>query len=94
VRELENTMERAVALCVGFEITAEDLPKRVRYWPSSPNRKEKNELLPLKVVEEQHIRHVLQTLNWDYDRAVEVLGIGRTTLWRKIKEYGIEKSDA
>ncbi len=94
VRELENTLERAVALCVGFQIKAEDLPKRIKFWQSSAKAKEENTLLPLKNVEEQHIRHVLQTLNWDYDRAVEVLGIGRTTLWRKIKEYGIEKSTA
>ncbi len=94
VRELENTMERAVALCVGFQITPEDLPKRIKYWQSSAKARDESELLPLKIVEEQHIRHILQTLNWDYDRAVEVLGIGRTTLWRKIKEYGIEKTDA
>jgi transcriptional regulator with PAS, ATPase and Fis domain len=93
VRELENTLERAVALCVGFQITVEDLPKRIQFWQPSVETHEENELLPLKTVEEQHIRHVLQTLNWDYDRAVEVLGIGRTTLWRKIKEYGIEKND-
>jgi len=45
--------------------------------------------LTLKDLEKQHIAALLNEHNWNYDLVTKILGIGRTTLWRKMKEYEI-----
>jgi two-component system NtrC family response regulator len=47
----------------------------------------------LRELEREHIARALRHCRWDYDSVARALGIGRTTLWRKIKEYDIEKTD-
>jgi sigma-54 dependent transcriptional regulator, acetoin dehydrogenase operon transcriptional activator AcoR len=44
----------------------------------------------LAEVEKAHILQTLERCGWNHSRAAEALGIGRTTLWRKLKEYEIE----
>jgi DNA-binding NtrC family response regulator len=90
VRELENAMERAVALCAGKLIVAEDLPPTVRL---AANERDANgsvsPTLTLKEVEREHILSSLKLHDWNYELVTKLLGIGRTTLWRKMKEYNI-----
>ncbi|MGH7595688.1 MAG: sigma 54-interacting transcriptional regulator, partial [bacterium] len=87
VRELENVLERAIALAADNGLGILDLPATVRdasrttYVPAR---------LSLKDVERQHILETIAACNGNYDEAARVLGIGRTTLWRKLKEYGKE----
>jgi DNA-binding NtrC family response regulator len=84
VRELENVIERAVALTSNATLDVVDLPAYFREDASpqpAPGR------LPLKEIERQYILETVSACNDNYDEAARVLGIGRTTLWRKLKEY-------
>ncbi len=54
-----------------------------------PHSEDASAILPLHEVERLHILRALRAANGDRSRAAYMLGIGRTTLYRKIKEYGI-----
>jgi two-component system response regulator HydG len=45
-------------------------------------------IVPLAVLEKQAIQNALKALNDDKLKAAKMLGIGKTTLYRKLKEYG------
>jgi transcriptional regulator with PAS, ATPase and Fis domain len=98
VRELENIIEHAVALAEGSEITERDLPEfmfRNRLLLSAP-QKQAESMLPsdsittLADMEKSHIAHVLSLTNNNYTEASKKLGISRSTLWRKVKDYHLE----
>ena len=85
VRELENAMERAVALSLGTEINVEELPDNMRPRAATPSTN--NARASLKEMEQRYILETVEHCGNNYDEAARVLGIGRTTLWRKLKEY-------
>jgi DNA-binding NtrC family response regulator len=87
VRELENVLERAVALAGDNKLDTLDFPATVREVSRTTHVSAR---LSLKEVERQHILETVDACNGNYDEAARVLGIGRTTLWRKLKEYGSE----
>jgi DNA-binding NtrC family response regulator len=87
VRELENVMERAAALALGDLITPADLPAQIQ--EAGLAVLSSNGRLTLKDIERRHILETLDALDWNYDEACRTLGIGRTTLWRKLKEYQV-----
>jgi DNA-binding NtrC family response regulator len=87
VRELENAIERGVALCLGDRITAADLPLRVRKGPD-PVCEEGTQ--SLQGLEKRHILETLEKVGWSRKRAAELLQISTTTLWRRLKEFGIQ----
>jgi DNA-binding NtrC family response regulator len=94
VRELENAIERAVLLASQATIFPGDLPPSLRRGmqpdqPAGPASR----LARLDEVERDHILRTLESLGWNQAHAAEVLGIGRNTLWRKLKEYGIQPSE-
>jgi DNA-binding NtrC family response regulator len=82
VRELANAVERAVVLCQAEVITPQLLPFAGK--PPTP-------LESLAAVEENHIRRVLAAHNWNISEAARVLGIDRTSLYHKMKRYGIAR---
>jgi len=91
VRELENIIERAVILCGKTVIMPRDLP------PSMLNHKDDQvddtprwEEKTLEELEKQQILGTLDKYSWNQKRTSELLGISTTTLWRKLKSYGIE----
>ncbi len=90
VRELSNALERAVAFCQGDEITAADLPERLRRTGAAAEPAPLSGLwddarLPtLEQVERRYIAHVLEALGGNKRRAAQVLGIGRRTLYRRL----------
>ena len=86
VRELGNVIERAVLVASGAEITAEDLPDRLRRPPKAGGPAA--EVEPLAVREERHIRRALD-LGLSLERTAALLGIDPSTLWRKRKRYGL-----
>lgn len=91
VRELENAIERAVILTNRNVIMPEDLPSSIR--ATQRRIQDPEEDMGDKTLEELEKLHILKTLEkqaWNQKKASEVLGISTTTLWRKLKAYGIE----
>jgi DNA-binding NtrC family response regulator len=88
VRELENIVQRAVALADGAVIGLRELP------PDLLNLTFSNlgtpGLLPLEEVEKRHILHVLEATGHNKGLASSILGIPRTTLWRRLKKFGLD----
>lgn len=94
VRELESIIAHAVILAEGDTVRAKDLPEMVQYGRSPrmalPFRAEEG-IPTLATVEEKHIRETLERLNGNQSLAAKKLGISRSTLWRKMREYGIAR---
>jgi two-component system response regulator HydG len=86
VRELENAIERAVALGSGPIVCVGDLPSNLQY-PTSERLPEKDELLPLEELERRAVLRTLRQTRGDKLAAARILGIGKTTLYRKLKQY-------
>jgi DNA-binding NtrC family response regulator len=89
VRELENAIERAVALGSGPIVHVADLPSNLQY-PTTERVPDKNELLPLEELERRAILRTLRETCGDKLAAARILGIGKTTLYRKLKQYHLE----
>jgi two-component system response regulator HydG len=89
VRELENAVERAVALGSGPILHIADLPSSLQEGPSD-KMLESNELTTLDQMERRAILRALRETNGDKLAAARLLGIGKTTLYRKLKQYGAE----
>ncbi len=87
VRELENCIERAVALGHGVEIGLDDLPARICETPAPA---EPTSIASLQVMERAHILNTLEKVGWNRKRAAELLQISTTTLWRRLKDFGID----
>ena len=89
VRELENCMERAVALAGHDQITVDDLPERLRdYRRFDLAEPTDAALLPMEEVERRHILRVLAAVGGSKAAAAAVLGLDRSTLYRKLDQYG------
>ncbi|NOZ60913.1 MAG: sigma-54-dependent Fis family transcriptional regulator [Calditrichaeota bacterium] len=90
VRELENAIERAVVLASTNEIATKDLPTAVR---SIGERKiyESDETLAtwIEKLEEQALRQALLENEGNISKTAKKLGIGRATIYRKAKKYGL-----
>ncbi len=89
VRELENIIERAVALCTGPSIEPHHLPLDLQEQPSKVHR-HVQEFLTLEENEREYIAWVLDQVNDNKTKAAEILGIDRVSLWRKLKRYQME----
>jgi two-component system response regulator HydG len=86
IRELENAIERAVALGSGPILHVTDLPSNLQYT-SSEKLSDVDELVPLEILERRAIFRALQETSGDKLAAARLLGIGKTTLYRKLKQY-------
>jgi DNA-binding NtrC family response regulator len=86
VRELENAIERAVALGSGPILHAGDLPTSLQYG-TGERLPHNDELLPLEELERRAILRALKEAGGDKLAAARILGIGKTTLYRKLKQY-------
>jgi DNA-binding NtrC family response regulator len=94
VRELRNVVERATMLATGDVIAAEDLdiPLPVRATGPAPKLTALNggsEPMRLEEAERAHIARILEAQGGSRTRAATVLGISRSTLWEKLKRYGM-----
>ncbi len=92
VRELENAIERAVALGSGPIVHVGDLPSNLQF-PVSERMPEKDEILPLEELERRAILRTLRETAGDKLTAARMLGIGKTTLYRKLKQYHLEHAE-
>ncbi len=91
VRELENCMERAVALSRFSEITADDLPPRIREYRTSQlviGGDDPADLVALAEMERRYVRRVLSACGGNKTQAARVLGIDRRSLYRRLEEPG------
>ena len=86
VRELENAVERAVALGSGQVLTLNDLPTNLQHGIFE-RRLGMDDLVPLDELERRAIFRALRETGGDKLAAARLLGIGKTTLYRKLKEY-------
>jgi two-component system, NtrC family, response regulator AtoC len=101
IRELENAVVRAAALCDHL-IRPQDLPERVRAARGAVGGEVSgadaaaggDELLTLAELEERHVARVLAHTGGNKQAAARALGIDRTTLQRMLKRYNLEASGA
>jgi transcriptional regulator with PAS, ATPase and Fis domain len=94
IRELENIIERAFAVSIGEEITVTDLPTRLQSYPiRSHLRVDESEYYngSLKELESERIKDLIVNRKMGLTETAQMLGIGRTTLWRKMRKFGISK---
>ena len=85
IRELRNVIERSAILCPTDMVGSAYFPSGIGSGEALPQL---GDPVPLKQIEEQHIRRVLAATK-SLQEAADVLGIDQATLWRKRKEYGI-----
>ncbi|MFH2056106.1 MAG: sigma 54-interacting transcriptional regulator, partial [bacterium] len=94
VRELENTIKRGVALCISDVIGEDNLflmnPVLKQQEADTAGIARKN--VSLEDLQREHILRSLKENSWNYSLTATKLGIGRTTLWRKVKKYELAKS--
>jgi len=96
IRELRNVIERAVILCAGDSIHADDLPLGggEAWETSAPRGADSNaddgEFLSLDELEALHIKRVLAATERNLSRTAERLGITRTTLYSKLRKYELD----
>jgi len=92
VRELENCLERTWAFTSGPVIHVPDLPPAIaklhNLAPSNGNGH--NKIVPMAELEKQTILNAIAELNGDKLQAARLLGIGKTTLYRKLKDYSAQ----
>jgi DNA-binding NtrC family response regulator len=84
VRELENAIERAVVVGKGRQIQLKDLPFAITLGGAAEMEK-----LSLEEMERQHIARVLAIEAGNLSNVARILGINRSTLYAKIKKYGL-----
>ena len=87
IRELKNSVERAVILCEGDTLTRDLIPIEVIDCSEDPG----SNALSLVAMEKAHIQKVLKLVKGNKTKAADLMGIGLTTLYRKLDEYHIEK---
>jgi two-component system response regulator HydG len=89
VRELENCLERACAMTTGSEINIADLPSGLTGNGHAVTTMTGScKIVPIYELEKRTILDTLAQLSGDKLLAARLLGIGKTTLYRKLKEYG------
>ncbi|MBC2851982.1 MULTISPECIES: sigma-54 dependent transcriptional regulator [unclassified Cetobacterium] len=101
IRELKNMIERMVILCTDRSIDVEDLPLEIKMKSDTVENKTVIGVGPLKNILEQEIYALddvekvviamaLQKTRWNKQETSKLLGIGRTTLYEKIRKYGLD----
>ncbi len=90
VRELENIIERGVALTNGNIIEVAHLPEDLKELSIRTFRKKEGKIPSLEDQEEEYIKWVLKEAGGNKTLAAQILGIDRVSLWRKLKKYGLE----
>ncbi len=93
VRELENCLERTYAFTSGPLIHVTDLPAEIANLPHPDSATGDNggpKIIPMAELEKRTILSAITELNGDKLQAARMLGIGKTTLYRKLKDYAAD----
>ncbi|MCX5890482.1 MAG: sigma-54 dependent transcriptional regulator [Deltaproteobacteria bacterium] len=88
VRELQNILERAVALAEGEELTLTDLPLDLQELAAG----RPDHWSTLEEQEKAYIHKVLKITQYHLGESARILALPRTTLWRKMKKYGLSRA--
>ena len=97
VRELENCLERTYAFTSGPTIHTMDLPREIANLPvpqssnGNGNGNGQSKMVPIAELEKQTILRAIMELNGDKLQAARLLGIGKTTLYRKLKDCAAQE---
>jgi two-component system response regulator HydG len=92
VREVQNAVEHAVALCAGSRVEVEDLPEELR--SAMPRPRPAGRARPLDEVEREYILAAVENAGGNRTRAAADLGIGLATLKRKLRRYALPAAPA
>ena len=92
IRELENIVERGVALCNEEAILAKHLPLELGQYSFKVYRQSSHHFPTLAENEVEYVSWVLKQVDGNKTRAAEILGIDRVSLWRKLKRWGLDKN--
>ncbi len=92
VRELENIIERGVALAKGPTLELGQLPEDLKRMGLKVFRREGGRIPSLEDQEKAYIQWVLKEVDGNRSRAAAILGIDRVSLWRKLKRYDLEEA--
>lgn len=87
VRELENVLERAWTLGAGTSIALSDLPYRVAGKSAVPTEQHASRNMSLAGIERMSVLRAIEESGGDKQKAAKLLGISRTTLYRKLNDY-------
>jgi DNA-binding NtrC family response regulator len=93
IRELQNAIERAVAMTRYDNLVVEDLPESIRNHkraPLLPSGEDPAEFLPMHEVEKRYILRVLEAVGGNKTAAAQILGFDRRTMYRKLGRYAEE----
>ena len=90
MRELKNVIERAVLLSNNSTLSAEHLLLGSETKIKDIGQDEEVDQ-SISTIEKQHITEILKETSWRMTKASKILGINRTTLYNKIKHYGIKQ---
>jgi len=86
VRELRNSLERAALLSGHKMLNPEDFPLAFEHYLRLTEKDRDDEIIPLKEMERRYLLKAMQKYNYNQRLVAKKLGIGYTTLWRKLKE--------
>jgi len=89
ILELKNVIEYTVLMSIQNQIILEDMPTYLKDTESSLFLDIQEKDLSLKDLEKIYILRQLEAYEWNQKKVAGSLGIGRTTLWRKLNQYGI-----
>jgi len=90
VRELGNVLEMAAIVCTGGVIQVKHLPQRI--FKNIPNSKTSGSIQPLKEMEADVLKNALAQCEGNIAEVSRQLGLSRSTIYRRMKEFGISKS--
>lgn len=85
IRELQNAVEHAVAICIGSRATIGDLPEELR--PALPRPTVVGSIRPLEDIEREYVLAAMRATGNNRNRTASELNIGIATLYRKLKGY-------
>ncbi|MEJ2366904.1 MAG: sigma 54-interacting transcriptional regulator [Acidobacteriota bacterium] len=91
IRELENLIEHAAIRCQNGVIRAHDLPLPTRAFANDSQVTLHQIRTPLENLERDLIVKTLESCGWRINKTAQRLGVSRVTLWRKMKEYAVQK---
>ena len=93
VRQLRNVIDNMVVLAGSDKLTVDDLPAEIYQKPQEAASVQMGQLagISLEEAEKELIRNTLTMVAGNREQAAGILGIGERTLYRKIKEYGLEE---